>query len=98
VDFGGKTKVGKTRTVKVTIKNTSSKSSKISVMLTGESASSTPPFGVTTQCVRTLAPGKSCKVSVTFTPTDTSPQAGNLTIMDSAQGNPQTVPLSGIAK
>jgi trimeric autotransporter adhesin len=98
VSFGNGTKVGKSKTKKVTIKNTSSKSSKISVTINGEMASPTPPFAVTTQCVKTLAPGKSCKVSVKFTPTDTDEHMGNLTITDSAEGNPQTLTLSGTGK
>jgi hypothetical protein len=98
VAFGSKTKVGKSKTEKVTIKNTSTKSSKISVTINGEMASPTPPFAVTSQCAKTLAPGKSCKVSVKFTPTDTTPLTGTLTVMDTAQGSPQTVPLSGTGK
>jgi hypothetical protein len=94
VNFGSKTKVGKTsKAKKVTIKNTSSKSSHISVMITGETTSA--PFAVKSQCIKTLAPGKSCKVQVTFTPPDTSAQAGNLVVHDDASGNPQMVPLSG---
>lgn len=95
VNFGDKTKMGKTKTEKLTIKNTSSKSSKIEVMVTSESASPMPPFGVKTQCMKTLKPGKTCKVEVTFTPTDTDGHMGNLTVMDDAQGNPQTVQLMG---
>jgi hypothetical protein len=48
--------------------------------------------------MKTLAPGKTCKVSVTFTPPDTNGHMGNLTINDDAQGNPQTVPLMGTGK
>ncbi|MGA9723140.1 MAG: choice-of-anchor D domain-containing protein [Candidatus Binatus sp.] len=80
----------------VTIKNESSKSSGITVMIAGEMA--TPPFAVTGQCATSLAPGKSCKVSVTFGPTDTSEQHGQLTISDDEAGPPQTVQLSGTGK
>jgi hypothetical protein len=93
VNFGDKTKIGKVGKKKVTIKNTSSKSSKISVMVTGETTSA--PFAVTTQCIKTLAPGKSCKVSVTFTPPDSLPHDGSLIVNDDATGNPQSIPLTG---
>jgi hypothetical protein len=97
VNFGSKTKVGKTsRAKKVTIKNTSSKKSKIGVMITGETTAA--PFAVKTQCIKTLAPGKSCKVSVTFTPPDTTLQMGNLIVNDNATGAPQMIPLSGTGK
>jgi hypothetical protein len=80
----------------VKIKNASSKSSKISVMITGETTDA--PFAVKTQCIKTLAPGKTCEVSVTFTPPDTSPQNGNLIVNDDAMGAPQMIPLSGTGK
>ena len=92
VNFGT-VKMGKTKTKKVTIKNTSSKNSKIRVMVTGETTSA--PFSVKTQCITTLAPGKSCKASVTFTAPDTSPHMGTLTVNDDAQGAQQKIPLSG---
>lgn len=68
--------------------------SKISVTLMSESA--TTPFAIKgSQCIKTLLPRKSCKVSVTFTPSDTTLQMGFLTVHDNAQGNPQMVPLTG---
>ena len=94
MDFGSKTKVGKTSKAKtVTIKNSSPKSSKIDVMVTGETTLA--PFAVKKQCKKTLAPGKSCKVSVTFTPPDTTTQNGELIIDDDAIGAPQSVDLTG---
>src|SRR5215469_12772298 len=98
LNFGTGTKVGKaSKAKKITIKNTSSKSSKLSVSVTSESA--TTPFAIKgSQCIKTLAPGKSCQVSVTFTPSDTTPQNGFLTVHDNAQGNPQMIPLSGTGK
>ena len=98
VNFGSSTPVGKaSKAKKVTIKNTSSKSSKLTVMVTGESA--TTPFAIKgRQCVKPLAPGKTCKVSVTFTPSDTTLQMGNMTVNDNARGAPQMVPLTGTGK
>jgi hypothetical protein len=80
----------------VKIKNASSKSSKITVTITGETTEG--PFTVKTPCVKALAPGKTCEVSVTFTPPDTSPQNGNLIVNDDAMGAPQMIPLSGTGK
>jgi len=45
----------------------------------------------------TLAPGASCTVSVTFTPTQSGTRTGRLTIVDSAPANPQSVGLVGAA-
>jgi hypothetical protein len=65
-------------------------------MVTGETTLA--PFAVKKECKKTLAPGKSCKVSVTFTPPDTTTQNGELTINDDAVGAPQTVDLTGTGK
>jgi hypothetical protein len=42
-----------------------------------------------------MAPGVSCTVSVTFTPTRRGGRSSNLRITDNAPGSPQSVPLSG---
>jgi hypothetical protein len=46
-------------------------------------------------CGAMLAAGKTCKVSVTFTPTQLAAETGTLTFTDNASGSPQTVSLSG---
>jgi subtilase family serine protease len=46
----------------------------------------------------TLAPAASCKIELTFDPTQTGPQTGDLTINDTASGSPQQVALSGTGK
>lgn len=94
LDFGNKTKVRKTAKKKLTITNTSS--SNIDVTIIGETAASS--FGVKSQCMKTLSPGKKCKVEVTFTPHDTNPHIGELIVNDNAQGAPQMVPLMGTGK
>ena len=97
LNFGKSTKVGSVSKPKtVTIKNGSSKKSGIAVTITGELA--VAPFAVKSGCATTLAPGKSCKVSVTFTPADTTARSGNLTINDNEAGAPQKIPLSGTGK
>ena len=52
-------------------------------------ASSTKP------CGSTLAAGKNCKITVTFTPTAVGMRTGTLTITDNSPSSPQTVALSG---
>jgi hypothetical protein len=46
-------------------------------------------------CGATLAAGKTCKVSLAFTPTQLTAETGTLTFTDNAPGSPQTVSLSG---
>ena len=97
VSFGKSTVVGSISKPKsVTIKNASSKKSTITVSIINETT--VAPFAVTSGCTELLAPGKSCKVSVTFSPTDTTARSGNLTINDNEAGASQQVPLSGTGK
>jgi hypothetical protein len=86
--------VGKTGKKELTIKNTDSKKSGIDVTITGETTAA--PFAVKKQCAKKLKPGKTCKVEVTFTPTDTTTQAGELTVNDDATGALQMIPLSAM--
>jgi sugar lactone lactonase YvrE len=95
---------GKTVTVKttskpktVTIKNAGSKKTGLAVKIESESASPAA-FAVTSECAQTLEPGNSCKVSVTFTPANTTAQTGSLQISDNVVGEPQSVGLSGTGK
>jgi uncharacterized repeat protein (TIGR03803 family) len=54
------------------------------------------PFAISTNtCGATLAAGKTCKVSITFTPTASGTSTGTLSVTDNAPGSPQTVSLSG---
>ena len=48
-----------------------------------------------TTCGGTLAVGKTCKVMVTFTPTQAGDLTGTLTFTDNASNSPQIVELSG---
>lgn len=84
----GATSVGKN----VTVTNTGTATLNITNIATSGDfgqATSTKP------CGSTLAPGKSCKIKVTFTPTQVGARTGTLTITDNATGSPQTVSLSG---
>ncbi|MGC2248054.1 MAG: choice-of-anchor D domain-containing protein [Terriglobales bacterium] len=46
-------------------------------------------------CGSTVAASKSCKIKVTFTPTQLGTRTGAITITDNAGGSPQSVPLTG---
>ena len=99
INFGNKTEVGHTsKGKKVTIKNTDGKKSHISVQIFSEEVAPTPPFALKSTCEKTLAPGKSCKFQVTFTPTDTTPATGTLSVFDSTSGTAQVIPLTGTGK
>ena len=90
--------VGTTSKAKtVTIKNAGSKKTGSAVSIEMESASPSV-FAVKKGCAKALKPDKSCKVSVTFKPTDTTPQSGTLMIFDNVTGSPQSVGLSGTGK
>jgi hypothetical protein len=58
----------------------------------------TGDFHVTNNCPTTLTPGASCKLEVTFTPTELGTRTGALSVLDSWEGSehsPQTVRLLG---
>ena len=80
----------------VTVKNTSTGGGTItfSSISTGEG-----PFAVSGGTCSTdaapLAANASCTITVTFTPTGTSPSSGTLSIADNAPNSPQSVPLNG---
>ena len=58
--------------------------------------SATGDYAVTTPCsTTTLAPGASCAISVTFTPTATGIRTGTLAIASSDPNSPLAVPLTG---
>jgi hypothetical protein len=99
LNFGDKTAVGKPSKAKsVTIKNNGNKKTGAAVSVEMETAAPSV-FTVKSQCDKTLAPGKKCKVSVIFTPMDdTTEETGTLTISDNASGSPQSVGLSGMGK
>jgi hypothetical protein len=63
--------------------------------LTGISISITGAFAQTHTCGTTLNSGKTCTISVTFTPTGTGTFSGTLKATDSATNSPQTASLSG---
>jgi hypothetical protein len=96
--FGSGVTIGKTsKPMSITIKNGGSKKKGAALIIEMENVSPSV-FALKSKCVKTLKPGKSCKVSVTFKPTDTSSQTGTLMIIDNAANSPQHVGLSGMGK
>jgi hypothetical protein len=75
----------------VTITNTGN------VTLTIGSIGISGDFAEINSCPATLASNSSCTISVNFAPTVAGTRNGTLSITDNAQGNPQTVNLSGVA-
>ena len=67
-----------------------------STSLTVNSVTTTGPFAATS-CPATIAPGGSCVISVTFSPTAAGKFPGTLTVVDSASSSPQTASLKGSA-
>jgi Abnormal spindle-like microcephaly-assoc'd, ASPM-SPD-2-Hydin len=89
----GSVAVNTTSTAKaVTLKNTGTATLDITSIVPSGSSS----FAISANtCGATLAIGKTCKVSVTFSPTALGAQTGTLTFTDNATGSPQTVSISG---
>ena len=97
IEFGDKVPIGTTsKAKKVKIKNKGGKKG-ASITITMESASPSA-FALKSARKDATAPGKSCEVSVTFSPTDTSEQSGQLMIVDELTSSPQSVGLSGTGK
>jgi hypothetical protein len=91
VNFGGVT-VGKPSVVqKITYTNKST----TAVTFTSVTTNNTE-FAVTSNtCTGSLAAGKSCIVSLTFTPTTVGLQSTTLSVVDSDVTSPQLIPLRG---
>ncbi|MGO9273436.1 MAG: choice-of-anchor D domain-containing protein, partial [Terriglobia bacterium] len=53
-------------------------------------------FSQTTACGSSLGPGRSCTVSVTFTPMAAGSRTASVVFSDDGGGSPQSVPVSGI--
>jgi hypothetical protein len=93
VNFGN-VNVGSSSAVKkVTIQNVSSGTITLSQIM----VSGTDPqdFSQTNNCGKSLAAGKGCTVSITFTPTTTGTRSGNVTVKDTDPTSPQKILLSG---
>lgn len=65
--------------------------------ITQVSATPTPEFAATSNCVGTLAAGASCTISVTFTPPAAGTRSGSVAITSNVAGSPHTFTVAGIA-
>jgi Astacin (Peptidase family M12A)/Abnormal spindle-like microcephaly-assoc'd, ASPM-SPD-2-Hydin len=85
--------VGTTSAAKtVTVKNTGTASTPISIALGGD-------FAQTNTCGTTLGPSPAtCTISVTFTPQATGTLGGSISVSDNGSTSPQMVKLSGTGK
>ncbi|WP_158788777.1 choice-of-anchor D domain-containing protein [Granulicella sp. L46] len=91
--FGNVTSGTTNATQTFTLSNGGNASLMISgITLTGMNPSD---FADTTACGSTLAPGTSCTIAVTFTPSATGSFSGSLSVADNASGSPQTSSLTG---
>ncbi|HEV2348695.1 MAG TPA: SBBP repeat-containing protein [Terriglobia bacterium] len=52
-------------------------------------------FAVTNNCGAVVAPGGSCNLSITFTPTNYGPRTGAVTVADNAWASPHLINLTG---
>lgn len=85
------------------ILNTTSSTQTVTMTNTGTSnvtitsITASAKYGVTNTCGTSLAAGKSCTMSVSFTPTYSGTITGTVTVTDTASGSPQVVSLTGTA-
>ena len=90
VKFGNQTVGGSSLTDIVTLTNQSTKGLHIS------SLSITGDFALKACALRTINPGASCALDVTFEPTTTGVRTGTLTVVDDDPSSPQVVSLTGV--
>ncbi len=93
LSFGNQVQGMGTAVKKVTLKNGQTSAitiTSISSSLTDYTQTNTCPASPST-----LAAGRSCTISVTFTPTALGTRTGTLTVTDTGGSSPQTVSLSG---
>jgi dienelactone hydrolase len=92
LDFGP-VKFSKTKTMATTLTNTGSTTlSTTSITITGTNPDK---FSETNTCTPSVGAGKSCSISVTFTPKTVGSFAADVSISDSSADSPQQVTLSG---
>ncbi len=94
VSFGGQAVATNSAAKTVTVKN----SGKGQLTFSNTTITGTDPGDfaqATNTCTGSIAPGKTCTISITFTPTATGSRSAKLELTDDAQGTPQTVTLSG---
>ena len=77
----------------VTVTNSSTSALNItSIAITGTNSAD---FAQTNTCGSSVAAGRSCVISVTFTPKATGTRTASINVTDNASGSPQTISLTG---
>ena len=95
LNFGGEA-VGVTSAPLTTTLTNSSTTATLAITSIGIAGTGAADFTQTANtCGATLAPGASCHVSLTFTPSATGASTAILTFTDGAQNSPQNVSLTG---
>jgi len=88
--------INTTATSSVTVKNTATGANPVT--FTSIVASGSNYFTQTNTCTTAkLGTGKTCTITVSFTPKKTGTFTGTITVTDNASGSPQTVKLTGTA-
>ncbi len=88
--------VNTTASATVSVKNTATGVNPVT--FTSIVASGSAYFGQTNTCTAgKLGTGKTCTITVTFTPAKTGTFTGTVTLTDNATGSPQTIKLTGTA-
>jgi hypothetical protein len=59
------------------------------------SMNASTPYAVSSTCGKSVAPGATCNLNITFSPTAQGTFAGTISIMDSASTKPQVIEVSG---
>jgi uncharacterized protein (TIGR03437 family) len=77
----------------VTVTNSGTSALNItSIAITGTNSAD---FAQTNTCATSVAAGRSCVISVTFTPKATGTRTASINVSDNASGSPQTISLTG---
>jgi Abnormal spindle-like microcephaly-assoc'd, ASPM-SPD-2-Hydin len=83
----------------VTLTNTGTAPLNITSIALGGGIPGDYAFDPSTTCPLTggqVAPGDSCMIALTFTPSDVGTRTAQVSISDNAPGSPQTIPLTGV--
>lgn len=85
-----------TRSTAQTVTLTNTSGFVLTISSLGVTGSNASDFSQTNTCGSTVAAGRSCTISVTFTPTQTGPRSASITIIDNASDSPRTITLNGV--
>jgi hypothetical protein len=88
--------VGTSSVLTATLTNTEASDIAINSIAIAPGGANPGDFTQTNTCGAGLAPGASCEINVTFTPSQVGNRAAAVTISDNTPGSPQSVPLAGL--